>query len=491
MELTWKGKTMSKMVLQSIQEEYGDRASTSHLERELYSRDLGPVPALMVDPLFRTQADLIVRPGTVEEIANLVRRAGTEGIPVTPRAGATTVFFNAVPVKGGIVMDLNALSGVVDLDEAAMTVKVKAAMTWSDLEAYLNVRSLACKTVPSSAPAATIGGWLCMMGYGIGSLKYGNLLSQVQSIEAVLPDGTVRRISRTTEPSLDWFAASEGTLGIITEVELEIRAATSMQHFLLLVPDNHQAVQVMNALMAADVMPYNLHFSDHPFVRTTQALGLSYTPSDPGGLLLVDYEGGADELAEAGKTIQTIMKEYTSATLLPESLAEMEWEERYKSIRIKRGGPAVLGGELLLPVNSLPGYLDDIQKMADTYGVNLMSYAHVVSPERALVMSMFFADETKTLRYIINLSLVKKIQDAGYRYGGCPYGIGLWNTPYLRRIFSTEQLKVIREHKRRLDPLGIMNPGKVYRPPFMLNVLNFTVGMEALALLRRIFGKGW
>jgi len=106
-------------------------------------------------------------------------------------------------------------------------------------------------------------------------------------------------------------------------------------------------------------------------------------------------------------------------------------------------------------------------------------------------MSMFFADETKTLQYIINLSLVKKVQDAGYRNGGCPYGIGLWNTPYLRRIYSSMQIKDLRERKRKLDPRNIMNPGKVYRRPFMLNALNFYVGMEVFALIRRISGKGW
>ena len=128
---------MTTDLLKSIEEEFGNRASSSPMERELYSRRSGPVPALMVDPLFRTTADLIVRPTTTEEVVNLVRRAGAEGIPVTPRAGATTVF-NAVPVKGGIVIDLNALSGVVALDEAGMTVTVKAATVWSELEAYLN-----------------------------------------------------------------------------------------------------------------------------------------------------------------------------------------------------------------------------------------------------------------------------------------------------------------------------------------------------------------
>jgi glycolate oxidase len=106
-------------------------------------------------------------------------------------------------------------------------------------------------------------------------------------------------------------------------------------------------------------------------------------------------------------------------------------------------------------------------------------------------MTMFFAEETKTLQYIINLSLLKKIQDVGYRHGGCPYGTGLWNTPYLPRIFTSAELKNIREHKKKLDPRDIMNPGKVYRAPFMMNALNFYLGMEIFALIRRIFGKRW
>ncbi|MEN6637574.1 MAG: FAD-binding oxidoreductase [Smithella sp.] len=481
---------MNTTALRTIQEEFGDRASASSMERELYSRDLGPVPALMVDPLFQTMADLIVRPKTVEEIAALVRRAASEGIPITPRAGATTVFFNAVPVKGGIIIDLNALTGVIALDEAAMTVTVRAATTWSDLEDYLNARGLACKSMPSSAPAATVGGWLCMLGYGIGSLKYGSLLSQVKTVESVLPDGRVRRLSRATDPSLEWLAASEGTLGIVTEVELEIRALNDVHHFLLHVPDNRDGLKIMNLLLNEKILPYNMHFSDRHFVRTMKDLGLSHVPVDQGCLLAVDYEGTPAELSEAEAIIARIAKENTAA-ILPAGLAKEEWEERFKSIRIKRGGPGILGAEIWLPIAGMPAYLEDVKKLSETYGLNLMSYAHVVSPERALVMTEFFADERKRLQYIISLSLVKKIQDAGYRCGGCPYGVGLWNAPYLGRIYTPEQLREIRKRKKKLDTRDIMNPGKLYRPPFILNPFFFYVAMEMLALTRRIFGKGW
>ncbi|MBU4195102.1 MAG: FAD-binding protein, partial [Actinobacteria bacterium] len=66
------------------------------------------------------------------------------------------------------------------------------------------------------------------MGYGIGSMKYGSLLSQVRGVEAVLPTGEIRRLTRDTEPPLDWFAASEGTLGVITEITLKVNPKPPM-----------------------------------------------------------------------------------------------------------------------------------------------------------------------------------------------------------------------------------------------------------------------
>ncbi len=86
---------------------------------------------------------------------------------------------------------------------------------------------------------------------------------------------------------------------------------------------------------------------------------------------------------------------------------------------------------------------------------------------------------------------MKKIQDAAHRSGGCPYGVGLWNTPYLRRIYAPSRIRELRMMKKRMDPAGIMNPGKVYRPPLMLNPVSFSLGMEVFAFIRRIFGRRW
>ena len=148
-----------------------------------------------------------------------------------------------------------------------------------------------------------------------------------------------------------------------------------------------------------------------------------------------------------------------------------------------------MGSEIWLPVKALSGYLSDIRKMAGRYGLDLISYGHVVTPDRVTVMTMFYTDETRTIAYILDLSLVKKIHDVGRRHGGCPYGVGLWNTPYLGRMFTPSHLNELRQRKQMLDGRGIMNPGKVYRSPVILNPFNFTAGMEVLAAVRRVAGR--
>lgn len=480
---------MKSETIEQIKRSFGARATDLPFECGFYSRDMAPVPALLVDPLFNTRPDVVVRPGDVTETADLLKTAWKERIPVTPRAGASTVYFNTVPAKGGMVLDLNLLTGVEAIDERAMTVTVAAGMTWLELDGYLNALGFAVKSFPSSAPAASIGGWFSMMGYGIGSIKYGSLLSHVRQIEVVLPNGEVSRLTKESRPPLAWFAASEGTLGIITKIELEIRRLNPMKYFLMVFPGVREMGQAVETILRSSVVPYNLHFADDRYAAAMQSLGFSPVDSGSGYTLAVDYEGSPAELAAAQEIVNNLLAGDRKIRLCSSDEAEREWEERFSALRLKRGGPSVLGGEIWLPVGTLPAYLADIKNMAVLYDVDLISYGHVVTPERATVMTLFHTDETKELKYVLDLALVKKIHDVGRRHGGSPYGVGLWNTPYLSRIFSKKQLAELRKRKEQLDNRGIMNPGKLYRAPLLLNPVSFAAGMEIFALMRRITGR--
>jgi len=168
----WEELENTSPPLRFLEHLLGERATTSELERELYSRDMAPVPSLLVTPLgLQTKPDIVVRPETDEEVVRVVKHAAKHNMPITPRASGSTPYFDSVPVKGGILLDLNGLRGEPILDENGLTVTVRAATRWQELDRWLRQRGFAVKSYPTSAPSATVGGWLNMEGYGIGSLR--------------------------------------------------------------------------------------------------------------------------------------------------------------------------------------------------------------------------------------------------------------------------------------------------------------------------------
>jgi glycolate oxidase len=473
-----------------LTERYPERATESPYERSFYARDLAPIPGVM-DRVFATTPDVVVRPDSAEVVADVLRQAAIDRVPVTTRAGASTALWGCVPVRGGILLDLSDLRGVVAIDPKEKTAGVRAGTVWTDFEHDLEGHHLAVKSLPSSAPASSVGGWLCTGGYGLGTLKYGRFLSQVRSAEVVLADGSIRRLTRESQPPLRWFEGSEGTLGVITELELEVRDALPMSHFLLSCPGISAVHEVITKLVASSPLPYSIHFDDRWTVAALDALGYAPAGAVEGReMVRVDWEGTPAELETAVSVTRVAVAAVPGVSQLSHKVAEEEWGERFRSLRIKRGGPSVLGQEVLLPLSGLAGYFADVERLARRYGVRLMSYGHMAVPDKVIVMTMFYADETKTMEYLLSLGIMKKFQDIAARRNGAPYGLAFWSTPHIRSRLADPTLDEWRRRKRELDPLGIMNPGK---GPARLAVMNPTVvrfGMDALAGVARVARRG-
>ena len=180
--------------IERLQERFGSFFTAERAECNLYERDMGWLPETLVKPLAQTAPLGVVRPQSAADVGDVFRMAREAKLAVTPRAGASTVYFNAVCAKGGLVLDLNGLQGVGKVDVATGVVDVAAGVTWSRLERELAQQGYAACSYPSSAPGATVGGWFAMKGYGLGSLQAGPLKELVEAAEVVLPDGSVRTL---------------------------------------------------------------------------------------------------------------------------------------------------------------------------------------------------------------------------------------------------------------------------------------------------------
>jgi alkyldihydroxyacetonephosphate synthase len=173
-------------------------------------------------------ADVVARPHTAREVAEVLRVANEAQVPVTAAAGRSGVCGASVPVHGGIVLDLTALSGIVDVDDTSLVLDVQAGTFGNVLEDEL--RATFDKTLghwPQSIDLSTVGGWLACRSAGQFSNRYGKIEDIVVGLDVTLADGrqiTTGGVPRqAVGPDLNQvFVGSEGTLGVITGARLKV-----------------------------------------------------------------------------------------------------------------------------------------------------------------------------------------------------------------------------------------------------------------------------
>jgi alkyldihydroxyacetonephosphate synthase len=193
------------------------------------SRDWWPLAMTWaVEGQVAALADVVARPHSAGEVAAVLRVANDARVPVTAAAGRSGVCGASVPIHGGIVLDLTALSGIVDVDDTSLVLDVQAGTFGNLLEDEL--RASYDKTLghwPQSIDLSTVGGWLACRGAGQFSNRYGKIEDIVVGLDVVLADGrqiTTGGVPRqAVGPDLNQvFVGSEGTLGIITGARLKV-----------------------------------------------------------------------------------------------------------------------------------------------------------------------------------------------------------------------------------------------------------------------------
>jgi glycolate oxidase len=394
-----------------------------------------------------------------------------------------------VPVKGGLVLDLVKLNRIKKLYSDEPSVEVEAGIVWKRLMDQLSGEGYTVLSYPTSAPSSTVGGWISTGGYGIGSLKFGYFGEQIAELEVVSPQGRIQRLtSGSEEPEMKWFFGTEGVLGVITSLKFKIRRKPEKTAVCALYSSEFETVaNLLSSLAKAEVVPYLLKFMDRELVELKNQVSRVKIREE--NFLLAAYEGPASEVTRGVNYFGEEFRK-AKAKLAEENVCTHEWEERFNPMRISRLGPTLLAGEVVVPLNRLSATVGGIKLLQKKYGIKLGVEGYVVSRDSALVMAVFLTDERKTLKYTTQFALIKDITDIGLRQGGSPYGIGLWNSFYAAEKYGTEYFEELKRVKKKLDPRGIMNPGKFFeastRFGFPIPPRFYRLSMAVGALVNRL-----
>ena len=409
-----------------------------------YSRDRYPIlthPKLGVKPI------AVVRPATIDEIRKIVLLANKHRIPLTPRGSGTNYAGSAVPVKGGVVLDLTKMNKILSINEDSMSVKVQAGVILQKLEEALNGKGFTFGHDPGSFPTATVGGCISTRSLGWRAGKYGDMGRLVVSLKAVLPTGVVFETREVPTSSTGFdvsslFIGAEGTLGVITEAVLRIHPLPEKKVFLLYSFNSfEQAFKSLLKVLRAGLNP-------------TSSLVEDYEDKQEAELFL--YYEGVKEIVEAQVKRVVFILETEGGTKLDDKVAKEYWANRHDMFSQMNKEGVADSIEPAVPANKTLEFYKFLKEWIKRSGVKVIGMSSWVYPEN-LGMDIAF-DETKAEAYVVARDeLVNKALELGGTVSYC-VGVGL-RFPHLMRKEHGSAFDVMKAIKRVMDPNNIMNPG--------------------------------
>ncbi len=423
---------------------------------EYYRNDLNvDLPPLIRDLMLKSLPDLILQPTTEEHLLEIFAFSRGQKVPLTIRGAGTWGYGGAVPTRGGILIDLG-LMDTVEINAEARELTVGPGARFLDIHRELERQGLTLLSM-TSGKGGTLAGWLATGGMGFGTFHHGPVQKQLISIRVITPEGTVKDL-KSDDPEIGHFLSTEGQMGIIVKAVLKIGQRPA-QWFPFLMPFERSASAYNFAkklsrhpsLKPHDLIVYHIELAQ--LLKRQSNGNLSVGDKH---LVLVSFA----EKEQASEFRRFLEKE--SLQTADEKSARYLWEERFLPMSIKHLGPSLLAAEVVLPLDQVSAYSEKINEWGKRLGVTFYPSSHLVSPEEVLFLAMITSDYRKAIFYVDLMLVPMMVRLAVQFYKGKPYGLGIWNTPFLRDLYSKEELKDLIRYKKKVDPAGILNPGKFF-----------------------------
>ena len=344
---------------------------------------------------YRGEPLAAVFPGTADETARVLQLARKTGITVVGRGAGTSLSAGAVPPKGSIVVSLSRLRSGPYIDRIDRTVRAGAGVTTLEVQSAAKAAGLFYPPDPSSQDVTTIGGNAATNAGGPHALKYGVTRHYVTALEVAYCSGSTALYGRGTpgEMMVDLMIGSEGTLGLVTEMQARlIQAPEGFRTVTATFDSALTAAQATVDLLDTGVVPGKLEFMDDVSIRAVQAARDRGLPTDIGALLLIELHGDRKSLLRDGAVALESLGN-SGAENVREAVSQAEqrraWEARGAiTSSLARLKPGKIGEDICVPRTNLPYAVDRIKKLSQERGVLIALFGHIgdgdAAPQRHL-----------------------------------------------------------------------------------------------------------
>jgi glycolate oxidase len=415
----------------------------------------------------------VIEATTVEQVQATMRFATAHRIPVVPRGAGTGLAGGAIAGEGELVLSTRSMTRILEISVDDELAVVEPGVLNGDLNAVLADRGLWWAPDPASRAISTIGGNIATNAGGLLCMKYGVTREAVLGLKVVLADGRLLQLGHRTVKGVTGYdltalmIGSEGTLGIVVEATLKLRplprgsVATISASFASV----DLAARAASVIVASGIKPAIMELLD---ARALDGIGayLGLDLGNRGAQLLVQADGTNAE-SEAGDALAVIRSLGGDAELTTDRAEG----ERLFAIR-RSFHPAmeargtVLIEDVAVPRSALPAMFAAIERISTTYGIDIPTVAH--AGDGNLHPNFVFQAETVDGHVEVPDNVWAAADELFLdclRLGGTltgEHGVGILKKRWLRDELGEDALELQKQLKQVFDPLGILNPGKVF-----------------------------
>jgi glycolate oxidase len=423
------------------------------------------------ETLDRAIPDLVILPGSTEQVSQVVRLAYENNLPISPRGAGTGLSAGFTCKTGGICLSLTRMNRILLIDSENSCALAQVGVTNIGVSRAAEKFGLYFAPDPSSQIASTIGGNVAENAGGPHTLKYGMTTDHVLGLKVVLADGQIVTIGGTARTGNDLdltglIVGSEGTLVVVCEALLKLsRKSEGVETVISYFPTVGSAGEAVSDMVANGVIPAAMEMMDKLTVNAVEdylSMGLDRTA---GALLIVEIDGLQSTLEAQRKIVESYLSKnkcYAFHWAASESDRAQIWKARKTSFgalgRIAPHG-YVLDG--VIPRSKLTQAIEGIEKIAVKHNLTIANVYHAGDGNLHPCMLYHREQSDEVARVLLaGREILELCVNLGGTLSG-EHGIGLEKVGQMNLVFNDDELDLMSELKQSFDGKGLLNQAKL------------------------------
>jgi glycolate oxidase len=417
--------------------------------------------------------DVVVHPGTPDEISRIMHLANETRVPVFPRGAGSGFTGGSLPTAGGIVLVTTRLDRILEINEENLVATVEPGLVTEQFQKAVEKVGLFYPPDPASLKFSTLGGNVAECAGGPRCVKYGVTKDYILGLEIVTPTGDIIKTGGPTMKGVVGYdltkliCGSEGTLAVITKIIVKLLPKPEAKKTMLVLFDSIDgAAQAVSDIVRNKIIPTTLEFMDGRTIDCVRQATDLQVPDEANAVLIIEVDGDKEFLAKQAQRIVEIVQPLgVVETRIAETPAESEalWQiRRSVSASLRKVNPDKFNEDICVPRSKVPEMIRRIDIIADKYQVPIVNFGHAGDGNihvNVMIDSKVPGEQEKAD------AAIEEVFKGALELGGTmsgEHGVGIMKAPYIPLELAKTAVDYMKTIKKALDPNNILNPGKIF-----------------------------